>query len=317
MIVIATCGQKTHIDRNKKHMARNISLNLKCNDVDTIPVNAFVLCLGKRMTGKSVFLQSFLGDTVHTSVATHVLITSSPAVRQSWGPYIHPLFHIDIADCLQYLGQLIVTQRRVVAKYGSAIPANRHVVIVMDDCASDRQVMNSRELRTIATAGRHLCISVYITSQYFMQIRPEVRTQFDLVVCLSTSNKNNIDRLHGELASCAPARVFKSVLKAATQNHGLLIIDNSINPVDITDSCFVHRFEYPPRHVRLGSEELWSWADAKYFECDAHPVGEVKDDDDALATNELRDLLGKRSYVFTDSQGDITVKSALDKLKME
>ena len=189
-------------------------------------------------------------------------MAGSEAVKHAWSSIVPNLFIVDPST--DYLKTLRATQNDAIATAKSLnvpFPDSCHVTLFMDDVASIPTIMKSPEMAYLASNSRHLQTTIFVTCQHIYQLPTQVRSQFDIVMALTTSNIKNIKVLHEEYANCVDRRIFHHIVKVATEEHGVLILDNTKASSNISDVCFFARIEpYPVQLERLGPERFWCFA---------------------------------------------------------
>jgi len=156
--------------------------------------------------------------------------------------------------------------------------------------------------------------------QYFNQIVPEIRTQFDIIFILATANKNTINKIHEEHIGASTPRLFHIVLTSMTQNRGTLIIDNRLNASTIEECCFfAPSYTWPLPECRFGEPSQWNFHEAHYLKSSSigdlpqlrrvQGEGEGGDvDDDTTASVEAEKTLQHRIVVHDPRLGSIVIK---------
>lgn len=272
-------------------------IDISTFDWRTLPACGFFEVLGKRGTGKTTWTQYVLQHSKYRDTGIFIVVAGSETAKHSWSGLVHPIFVVD--PNTTYLEQLRDTQNEKVRHYQSLdepFPDDYHVTLILDDVASNKKLMRSQIISYLASNSRHLQMSVFILAQYHCQIVAEVRTQFDYVITLSTSDLKSINRLHAEYCSCVDIRTFRYILSHVTQNYGALIVNNQCMSSTLTDICTYGRIEpYPPILDRLGSETSWAYANDHYInQYDERPnetVAEKWADDNKVITDNRGKLI--------------------------
>ena len=281
-------------------MERTSTVDITPYNFKHLPLSGFFLILGKRGTGKSTYASYVLQFSPVKSTGLFCVMCGSVSVKQAWAPIIPKLFLID--PSVAYLHSLRVQQEAHISKYGEhGLPDRYKVTLVLDDVASSKLIMRSKELQYLASNSRHLGITIVILAQYLYQVTSEVRSQFDLIMCLSTSNLRNITTLHAEFCNSVSIRVFRSVLQAVTDNFGILIVDNTRNG-DIEDVCSYARINpYPPVLQKLGAPSAWTFSKNHFCDLDALKQSRTRASEDDIDDDD-EDVGGRMSVdnVFMD-----------------
>jgi hypothetical protein len=235
-------------------------------DFSSLPTTGFFEVVGKRGTGKTTWIQHILQSSPMRNNGLFVVIAGSEMVKISWSKIIHPMYIIEGSSGIQYLETLKQHQNSCIREFGNDYPDSFHVTIIFDDVAADKRLMNSSVLKYLASNSRHLHMSIYILAQYHMQIVKEVRQQFDYVFILNTSDRRTMKNIHDEFCSNVDMHLFTPVLAFATKNFGLLVINNRVNSPSISDVCSYATMDYPPTYdvYKLGSDELWNYANSQF-----------------------------------------------------
>lgn len=256
-------------------MVQQTSVDLTRFDFSTLPDTGFFEILGKRGTGKTTWTQYITQFSPHKDTGTFIVIVGSESVRRSWESLVAKAFVIDVDDGVNQLERIKRTQSKLQRDRDNQSDDNtsvltpshpaEHLTLIMDDVASNNEIMRSNALRYLASNSRHLNMCIFILAQYHVQIPSEVRAQFDIVFMLTTADKRNIERIHAEYCSCTDIRLFRAILTHATEDHGLLVIDNQTAHHDIVEMCAHASIDaYPPILARVGAPEQWNFTN-EYF----------------------------------------------------
>jgi hypothetical protein len=279
-------------------------------DYNSIPRDGLIQISGKRGSGKTSWCRYILSKLSDKHEGLFVVMTPSAKVKASWCDMVPRLYIVE--PSIEYLELLRDTQNAHIQccdQLGIPFPSALHVTLILDDCASIRKLMASPIMAWLASNGRHLHLRMIVTVQYFNQLTAEVRTQFDVVFVLATSNRRNITKLHEELVGCGDVRLFRHVVASMTLNRGALVIDNNKNSADINDCCFHAKATSLMPAVRLGAPKLWDFSDTHYYDYAVpgrtqrsnlqdilHGEAEEDDDDDVTLHNNrlvVNDRLGR------------------------
>jgi len=281
-------------------------IDITAYDWDGMPPCGFFEVLGKRGTGKTSWTQYITQFSPTRSVGTFVVVAGSETAKASWSKIVHPIFVYDPE--IQALEKICDTQSAIVKGFhreGTPVPPDRHVTVVLDDVSSNKKLMRSQVISSMASNSRHLNMSVFILVQYHCQIVSEVRNQFDTVFMLNTADKRSIERVHAEYCSVVDLRVFKHVMGHVTKDFGMLVIDNRSTDPDIKTICFYASMaSYPPVIERLGAPELWEWCEDHYGD----PDEPRPDPEDADEWEQSSYDPQKTSHTITDRRGRLTIR---------
>jgi tRNA U34 5-carboxymethylaminomethyl modifying GTPase MnmE/TrmE len=102
-----------------------------------------------------------------------------------------------------------------------------HVLLIIDDCVSDVNFHQSKSFKKLFTRGRHIKISIILTSQYIYQIPPVSRNNADFILT-SQMNTQGLELLSSEyLFGNLTKKEFINMYHKKTNNYGFLVICNS------------------------------------------------------------------------------------------
>lgn len=302
-------------------MDRTNVIDIASYDFSKMKINGFFLVLGKRGTGKSTYTSYALQFSRYRTTGVFTVMCGNVSVKQNWAKTVPKLFCVDAN--VEYFTRLRQEQEKQIAKYGEdKLPDNHRVTLILDDVASSKAIMRSKELISLASDSRHLGITIFLLAQYIFQAPSEIRSQFDTIFVLSTSNRRNISTIHNEFVGSVPIRVFRRVLEAVTDDYGLLVIDNNKNG-GIEKVCSYARIaNYPPKLERLGAPALWEYSRTHYINIERlrhvqasfreNETDRVEDDDeDDFERDGVFMQVISANKVFHDRFGKIIVRQAI------
>ena len=100
-----------------------------------------------------------------------------------------------------------------------------HILLVLDDCVSDVNFHSAKNFEKLFTRGRHLKISLIITTQYPYLIPPVARINTDYIL-VGQMNKQGLKVMCDEfLMGDIEPREFMKMYYNATNDYGFLIIN--------------------------------------------------------------------------------------------
>ena len=285
----------------------------------SLPETGFYEVLGKRGTGKTTWTKYMLQFSKYAQSGIHIVMCGSETIKESWQEVIHPMYIQDAS--IQYLEKLRDDRNNVVKKRKktNGLSDSEHVTLILDDVASNKKIMRSAVLTYLACNSRHLHMSIFILAQYHCQIPTEVRNQNDYVFMLATSDRKSIKRIYEEYASCTNERIFRALLTFCTSDHGLFIINNQTSGNDLSTICGTSKisdFENL-EFVKLGSEELWNFADAMYIDVDTivptvedaeHWLGTTTRIENDIDNDDLSQKMRNSRKIFSDRYGKIIIR---------
>lgn len=257
-------------------------------------------------------------------------MAGSESVRSSWSSCIHKIFIHDHFDAIGVMRKCINNQDRLVKKYVSEnklFPTTMHTTLILDDLGCFSNIMKCSELALLASNGRHLQMQVVVIIQHFNMLPPAIRTNVDILFCLSTSNRSTINKISEEFCGTVSLREFKCVLSTATKDRGILVVDNRKSASSVIDHCFHLSVPYPFEEIQLLSKAALKFAEDHYFnrrefEQSKQEIQLALDDSDSDTYEEINhrfDSIFGRSQSFVDIHGRIMVnlKPQTEKAKLD
>ena len=102
-----------------------------------------------------------------------------------------------------------------------------HILLILDDCIADVNFNKSKSLKQLFVRGRHLKISIIITSQYINSLPPIIRSNCDWVA-VSQVNTQGLDLLMNEYRfGNINKENFRQLYFKNTSKFGFLLINCS------------------------------------------------------------------------------------------
>lgn len=153
------------------------------------PVHAAVALFGKRRTGKSFTLRWWMYNCFR-HIPFGVVFTNTK-INGFWQTYV-PEYLVFQGLPLDKMDTLINRQKKKIAQWKKDHPAECKknpdayksapelaAFCVLDDVIADRVAMQwNKDINTFFVEGRHLCISVFITTQHVKGVGPMIRGEF-------------------------------------------------------------------------------------------------------------------------------------------
>ena len=147
-----------------------------------------------------------------------------------------------LQDCLQLKDKDIINDddpaklRTILNKQKELVKTDKfetipHVLIILDDMAQSRTFLRSKALQELAFASTHAKISVWITTQSYMQIPRNVRINAHSILLFSGCKLSEIDRFEDEYGSqYLNKRDFRKLVNYAIKDQYEFLFCNNTNP---------------------------------------------------------------------------------------
>ena len=309
-----------------------VDVNIYPFDFNSVPSHPIIVFIAKRRGGKSTWMSEVGKQLPCMRKGIVMAMAGSEETKDDWKKAgVHPLFIHD--PSIQTLEKLRDTQNRryleAKAQGKEEMDEKYHVKLFIDDVGCFKKIMQSLVMDYIASNGRHLCLTLLVSLQYFNQLSSAFRAQVDLLVALGSSHRRNITKLYDEFASFAELRLFKSVLAGVTESYGALIIDNTKTGCTVlSDNCFFSKIEHYPIPPQVyGSAALNKYAKKHYIDRQrasllknkilANDIEDDQEDDDDSVFDDTDLAVLDNKRIFTDRRGRIVIRKCLGKPKQK
>jgi len=244
--------------------AKEIAAQYKFNhfDYDSVPLDAAILVVGKRRYGKSTWTDHFLSHRWFFYPDGGFCFT-----RTKFNYFWHQRFpETRIYEGMKWdvVAKILQTQKEKVEsiihngekKGEETIP---YILVILDDIVADQHDMrNEVLLNELMFAGRHYKVCIIINTQDIKALSPGVRNNFDIIATTYQTQERSIETLKGEYGDFFPnKRVFREIIKMNTQDHQMLIIDQTVAKYRPIDCFFIDKAELHPEPYKIGDDQFW------------------------------------------------------------
>ena len=190
--------------------------------------NKIVAIFGKRCSGKSRLLKHLLN--CEKDIFKKIFVVCPTETINKFYSSIVP------DDCIydSYNNDWCMKLIKKLTDIKTKDPNNKsNILLILYDCISDTNFHNCPSLNILATRGRHLNISLILTSQYIYGVPPIFRNNCDYVIA-SQQNKRSIDLMADEfLLGNLDKNEFIRMYNKNTKDYNFLIINcNSVKNND-------------------------------------------------------------------------------------
>ena len=200
---------------------------------------SLTLIVGKSGSGKSNVLvhiltkQEFLGNFFDDIYLFSPTAKSDDLVEHLNLDEEHIIDKLNL-DAIEKLNTIIKKQDDKIKSQGiKSVAKTSKVLIVCDDCISEKVFMKSDILTRLATAGRHSLISTIILSQSYTKVPRIIRLQSQGLILFPSSN-DELELLNQDL--CPPnttKKAFMSLIKYATHEpYSFLYVNHHVKNQD-------------------------------------------------------------------------------------
>ena len=190
--------------------------------MDTLDiVDKRVLFAGKTGAGKSRLMRYILSENIHEFSKVYV-ICPTESINNFYSQLV-PKKQIFDEFSDEWLEKLLKHLTDLAEKGETLEP----LLLILDDCGSETAFRNSKILQRIATRGRHLRISLWISVQYIYMCPPVVRNQMDYIL-VGQSNHQSLQVLSEEyIFGDISKQQFQTLYHKNTRDFHFFVINTS------------------------------------------------------------------------------------------
>jgi hypothetical protein len=197
-------------------------------------LNKTVCLCGKRHSGKSELIKYIVSLYGHQFNKIFV-ICPSEAVNKFYSQFL-PSENIFTEYKEEWIEKLMA--RLIKINVGEKNNEAAHILLILDDCVSDHNFHQSPTIKKLFLRGRHISISLLITTQYIYLISPSMRNNLDYLLC-GQMNKQSIDLVTTEfLSGDIEKSDFVKMYSRCTKDYNFLVINNNSVKDDDLNSIY-------------------------------------------------------------------------------
>lgn len=238
-------------------------------DPKTLPLDATILVVGKRNTGKTTLTRDLMW---HMRNKLDVVVGMNPTemANKNLSFFVPPAF---IYHCFsdEKLSHILEWQKRCVANEKAF-----RMGFIMDDCMSEqtssstggkkKKVMGSNDINKVFKLGRHLKLFYINAMQYIKDAPPDIRGNVDLLFVFNTTSGTEREKLWKEyFAMFNSYKDFCKVFDACAQGYDCIVLDTRKASLKPADCIHFYRAALYKEPFRVGRPSFWSLS-AKCYE---------------------------------------------------
>jgi hypothetical protein len=244
---------------NKKDQ---VQIGIKLFDPKEIKSNSTILIIGKRNTGKSVFLKDLMSHK--RDISTGVVFAGTENANGFYGSFIPDSFvHNDYKPHI--ITSLISRQeRKKLEKEERKDPSQiDDVFVILDDLNyKAKEWKNDETMKYLFSNGRHNRIFLIIALQYIMSLTPELRANADYVVVFAQSSAKAKKKVFDEFGGCFENfETFNYIFDSCTKDYCCLVIKTTGN--GMSDQVFWYKADVNT-DFKMGDSIFWKYHDKQY-----------------------------------------------------
>lgn len=222
-------------------------------DLKTLPVNPCILLIGRRRSGKSVNTMSLMYHYRNTFKWGLAFVGSNASIRD----YVKIMPSSFVYDQLDFnVLQTLIDRQNAAANRGDP----EQVFVLIDDLAYSSQVFKHKLIKQLYANGRHLGVTLIITTQYALAVPPLCRGNTDVV--LASQEKSAIYRRKLFETFSIVFNTFGSfdkTYRACTKNYETFVMvscsDNQKD--DVSSNCFWWKSLFPLPEFKVNPNGRW------------------------------------------------------------
>ena len=270
----ATTGQRNQVNPYLNNQVVRVAANgpgnsrapwKKFNISTQVSPQSMIFVIGKRKTGKTLLIRDFCYQ-IHmhkcqgVSIDTCIVFSPTEGMQQTFGAFVPEVF-IYKTFREDVIMQLMAKQKEMLER---AEQRTKNVIVIIDDCAYDKQVWKSPALREVSMNGRHCKIMVIVTVQYCMDIPTALRANIDLTIALRNNSRNDKEKYKKQFfGQFGTYKDFEQTFDLLTDDYGAIISVNDSNSNNIHETIFWYKSDPKliPERFRFGSPAFWALND--------------------------------------------------------
>jgi hypothetical protein len=203
----------------------NYNLKIKEFDIKKLRDGCVIVIIDQEKTDKSLLTKNILYNK--KSIQNGVVISDNESNAKSFSETI-PYVSIHKEYTSEIIGNVIEQQISVLKKVHDNNQIDPRSFLILDDCLDNSEWQEDKNIRLCFIAGRNIRLSLILTMQYPIVIRPHIRTNIDFIFIYHCNIKCNQRRLYDYYGKMFPTfQLFSETLNEFTRNHYCLVIDNN------------------------------------------------------------------------------------------
>jgi hypothetical protein len=239
-------GEGNYTETGRIKYVNPLSLGIEEWAPDEIPLDSFVICFGKRRTGKSFFTRDFFHRV--KGKFWHVNVYTGTKHNGFYQEFMDDKFIIKGFQPQGLRNLLDVQEHLKECQFLGEIPkeADVYAMVWLDDVINGDDIRHSEEFNTTATMGRHFDLTVGVNTQHVTGIPPVIRVNADIVVIFTQLNWAYKKQLAEEYLGMLNPRTAMELIDYYTRDHGCLIIELWRNDADPKVLIHYYKAAEPP-----------------------------------------------------------------------
>lgn len=158
--------------------------------IENVPLHPSIVSFGKRRSGKSTSMDNWMMHCLkHLPFG---IVMTRTKMNGFWQQRVPERFVFQLSNSFRedILLALIDRQKKLIEKWGKENPKTFAFIVLDDVIADQKQIRYTPALNSFFVEGRHMNITILITSQYIKGIGPMLRGNCDLIFVQPIYNVN-------------------------------------------------------------------------------------------------------------------------------
>lgn len=143
---------------------------------------------------------------------------------------------------------------------------NPWAVMILDDCADETTILNSKLFKTIFKNGRHFKAWFILSVQYAYDLKPSIRSNIDYTFIFKETNITTRKKIFENYAGAVPDfATFNALMDNLTNDYTALVVCNTGQSNTPEDCLFWYKAPSNlPKDFKFGSVDFWNHHYARY-----------------------------------------------------
>jgi len=230
-------------------------------NLDDIKMDATIVAVGKRRTGKTWVIRNIM-YRLKNKFPAGIVISQTDQLNKFWRQYV-PEKYIYKKYQPEILDAVFKRQLKILDDNGltdEEKDAAAPFFVLLDDVISDKRLKFDENLMELFVAGRHYRLFVLITTQYAKAITPTLRGNTDYCFMMKSLQTMQREALWEDFGGFLTKDAFQQVLDAYTEDNEVLVV-NTCPETHVDPLQMLHWFKaIDPGAFKVGSPEYWKAA---------------------------------------------------------
>jgi tRNA A37 threonylcarbamoyladenosine biosynthesis protein TsaE len=215
----------------------NKTIRLKKFNLNNIKDGEIMYIIGSKGAGKTTLIKDILNKKVYDQIYV-------------FSPSIHINEYNDVTSSLNQFDKYDDTRIGNIIKnkeFQKKNNMNYQTVIVIDDCFQSKSQFNKKNFREMFFNGKHLNISLILTSQYYMSLPHIINNNVDHTFVLKCYDISLcVDKLYQNCGHIVNINknILKQLLKKSSVNYEMLVINEHAINSELNNTLFWYKANY-------------------------------------------------------------------------